>query len=249
MGTKLYKDKIEYSKSLLTAAMIFNTIVLAANFAGQKPLVIFHLIVSAGSALFPLTYLVSVLITEIYGRESAKHIIRLGLICNVLVAIFIHQTIQFPYPEFWDKQPYYEIVMQQMWQILIFSSFAYILSEYTNLYVFTYLTRIWKGNNFRFRVFCSTLCAVIIDTLFLIPIMIKSSPAYDVVIYKVVSLIIFKSCFVFTGLFFISAVRDLILRKELNAKMADAFSCKIIESIDNADPKNVFWFKNNKKVR
>lgn len=250
MSAELFKDRVEYSKSLLVSAMLFNTIVMAANFVGQKPLAIFGLIVSAGSAIFPLTYLISVLVTEIFGRESAKSIIRTGFVCNILIAIFISLTIHFPHPEFWDSQLHYETIMQQMWKIFVLSSLAYILSEYTNLYVFTYITKMWQGKNFQLRVFCSTLCAIIVDTLFLIPLMMKSSPTYSVIIHKVISLIIFKCCFVFSGLLFISFIRDLIINSEISRRQLTTFSDHALESstYKQNSTSNIFWYRDKSKV-
>ncbi len=230
--------------------MLFCTIVMAANFVGQKPLLIFGLIVSSGSAIFPLTYLISVIVTEIFGRESAKNIIATGFICNVLVSIFISLSIQFPYPEFWTIQLQYKAVMEQMWKILVISSCAYIISEYVNLYVFTYLTKRFKQKYFQLRVFGSTLCAVIIDTLFLIPIMANSSPTYMIIVHKIISLIVFKSCFVFSGILFISFIRDYIIKSENKRKQLSGFSHKDegLEVDSNGSISNVFWYQHDKKA-
>ncbi len=248
MASDVLREKVVYSKSLLVSAMLFITIVMAANFVGQKPLLIFGLIVSSGSAIFPLTYLISVIVTEIYGRECAKNIIATGFICNILVAIFILLSLQFPHPEFWTKKLQYEAVMQQTWKILVLSSFAYIVSEYTNLNVFTYVTKRFKQRYFQLRVFCSTLCAVIIDTLFLIPIMVTTSPTYMIIVHKIISLIIFKSCFVFSGILFISFIRDYIIKSENKRRQLSGFSHKD-EGLEVDSISNVYWYQHDKRSR
>jgi len=242
VGSDLLREKVIFSKSLLVLAMLFNTIVMAANFVGQKPLLVSGLIVSSGSVIFPLTYLISIIVTDIFGRESAKSIITMGFICNLLVALFILLTIQFPHPEFWTKQLQYEAVMQQTWKIFVLSSLAYLASEYTNLNIFTYLTKRFKKGNFQLRVFSSTACAVIIDTLFLIPIMISSSPTYMIMMHKIASLIIFKSIFVFSGIVFISVIRDYIIKNEEGKK---------INIPTNTPPSysNVVWYQQDKSQR
>lgn len=228
--------------------MLFIMLVMAANFVGQKPLLIFGLIVSSGSAIFPLTYLITVIVTEIFGRDSAKTIIATGFICNILVALFILLTIQFPYPTFWTKQVQYEAVFRQMWKIFALSSLAYIASEYTNLNVFRYVTTRFKQRYFELRVFCSTLCAVIVDTLLLIPIMLSSSPTYMIIIHKIISLIIFKSAFIFSGILFISFIRDYIIKSESKRRQLDEFSSEQLNIVTNANPSssNVFWFQTKK---
>jgi len=234
-----------FPKSLLVAAMLFNTVVMAANFVGQKPLLVFGLVISSGSILFPLTYLITVIVTEIFGRESAKNIIIIGFMCNIIVAGFILLSIQFPSPAFWMNQVPYQTIMQQMWKIFVLSSVAYIVSEYTNLNVFTYFTKRFKQKYFQLRVFYSTGCAVIVDTLFLIPIMMSSSPSCLVVLHKIISLITFKCIFVFTGIIFISFIRDYIAKIENERKQQVEFLYYNRNSSENSDPSltNVVWYQ------
>lgn len=228
--------------------MAFSAVVMVANFVGLKPLAIAGFIISAGSILFPLTYLMTTLTAEVFGRKSANSIIKMGLLCNIFAALFVYKTISFPYPPFWDKQAHYEVIMEQTWRIFVLSSFAYILSEYANLIIFSYITRRLKGGYFHLRVFISTLSAVIIDTLMLVPIMIHSSPTVMVVIRKILSLIIFKSCFILFGLMFISLIRDYLVQNERNKNSGSTDVDMVSDILEpmtyKARPQsNVYWYK------
>jgi len=184
------------SFSLILFIFLYSTVILASNIVGQKPLEMFGFIVSAGSTIFPLTFVIIAIITEIYGRVTANYVIFLGLVMNLLVAVYINATVLLPPPSFWGGQGAYEVVMRGSTNIFILSSFAYILSEYSNVYIFTTLSRILKLKLFLLRFFIATLSAVVIDTLALLPIILKSSPSISIVLVKLGSLISIKMLFI-----------------------------------------------------
>jgi uncharacterized integral membrane protein (TIGR00697 family) len=205
------------SINVMILVFTFSSIVMAANIVGQKPLAIFGLIVSAGSAIFPITFLITAIITEVYGRRVANQVIFIGLIMNLLMATFIQATIYLPFPSFWHRQEEYQLVMASSINIYVMSSVAYILSEFTNVYVFSYLSKKFKGKAFLLRLFISTVLALTIDTLALVPIMLKSSPTYGILIKKFISLVLFKLLFIACGAPFAGIIKRKIKKSEDNS--------------------------------
>lgn len=202
------------SINVMVLVFTFSSVVMAANIVGQKPLAIFGLIVSAGSAIFPITFLISAIITEVYGRRVANQVICIGLIMNLLMAAFIQATIYLPHPAFWQRQESYQLVMASSISIYVMSSVAYILSEFTNVYMFSYLSKKFKGKGFLLRLFISTVLALIIDTLALLPIMLKSSPSYGILVKKFISLVLFKLLFIACGAPFAGIIKRKIKKSE-----------------------------------
>lgn len=228
--------------SLIILSMTFNTIVMTSNFVGHKPLYFFGLIVSSGSVIFPLTYLVTAIVTEVYGRQVASLIILMGLICSLFASFYISQSIHFPYPGFWTNQEAFAEIMGQAKNIFMLSSVAYILSEYTNLYVFTRLSQIYKGNKFVFRVLCATFLAVIIDTLALLPIILKSSSSGQIVLRKTLSLIGFKFAFICLFTTFIPFIRQFLIKNKNESVIAVQADSYEDLSLPEAESKsNVIW--------
>lgn len=200
--------------NIITLVFIFSSVVMAANIVGQKPVVVFGLIISSGSAIFPLTFLITAIITEVYGRKMANYIIFIGLITNLLIAGFINLSICLPPPSFWQHQDAYELVMTNSIYIYIMSSVAYVASEFTNVWTFSYLAKQCKGKCFLFRLLFSTAIALIIDTLALVPIMLKSSPTTGILVKKFVSLVVFKLLFILCGAPFAGIIKRKLKKSE-----------------------------------
>lgn len=77
-----------------TLCVIFSVLIVTGNLIYQKfvvlPLLPFHIFeLSVGAILYPLTFLLTDLITEFYGKEKANFCVKLGIGMNILIAIVI----------------------------------------------------------------------------------------------------------------------------------------------------------------
>ncbi|MFY9589172.1 queuosine precursor transporter [Rickettsia endosymbiont of Halotydeus destructor] len=73
---------------------LFAVLVVTSNLIYQKfvylPILPFHTFeLSVGAIFYPLTFLITNLITEFYGKLKAKFCIRLALIMNILVSLIL----------------------------------------------------------------------------------------------------------------------------------------------------------------
>ena len=74
--------------------VLFSVLLVMGNLIYQKfvflPIFSFHTFeLSVGSILYPLTFLVTDLITEFYGKEKANFCVRLGIFMNIFIACII----------------------------------------------------------------------------------------------------------------------------------------------------------------
>lgn len=77
-----------------TLCVLFSVLIVTGNLIYQKivslPLLPFHTFeLSAGALLYPLTFLLTDLITEFYGKKKANFCVRLGIGMNILIASVI----------------------------------------------------------------------------------------------------------------------------------------------------------------
>ncbi len=77
----------------------FATLIVTGNLIYQKfvylPIIPFHTFeLSVGAILYPLTFLITDLITEFYGKEKARFCIKLAISMNVLAALIISGMCQ-----------------------------------------------------------------------------------------------------------------------------------------------------------
>jgi len=85
---------INTEKIYTILCVLFTTLIVTGNLVYQKfvslPLLPFHTFeLSVGAILYPLTFLLTDLITEFYGKEKANFCVKLGITMNIIVAILI----------------------------------------------------------------------------------------------------------------------------------------------------------------
>ena len=90
---------MQFSGKLVIIAALAVTVLLVSNIIAIKPVALFELpfnligsnlfVVSAAIVCFPVGYIISDILTEVYGFRVARGVIWLGFVCNLLmVALF-----------------------------------------------------------------------------------------------------------------------------------------------------------------
>ena len=86
-------------KYLLLIAMLYATFSVSADVVAFKFSVFFNLIESGATIIFPLTYVLADITTEVYGWHNAVKIVWFGLICEAVFAGIIMAVINLPNSE------------------------------------------------------------------------------------------------------------------------------------------------------
>ena len=87
------------SETFLVMCVVYTTCLLLSNLIAGKIISIFNISLPAAVILFPITYVLCDVFTEVYGFKKAKNVIWLGFACN-LVAVFVYLiAIVLPYPD------------------------------------------------------------------------------------------------------------------------------------------------------
>src|SRR5438046_9805956 len=73
----------------ITCAALFVTCLLAANTIAAKLVVVVGVVLTAGIVIFPLSYVLGDVLTEVWGYAAARRVIWLGFGCNVLMVLAI----------------------------------------------------------------------------------------------------------------------------------------------------------------
>src|SRR5262245_54588271 len=135
MRFKMRQETSKYSIWFVVLVGVFITCLITANIIAVKLVNVLGLIVPAGIVIFPISYIVGDVLTEVYGYRQARRVIWLGFMCNliVVVAIWIGQQLQ-P-ASFWDAQAAYERILGFTPRLLVASFLAYLIGEFTNSFV------------------------------------------------------------------------------------------------------------------
>ena len=96
-----------YSVWFVLVVAGFITCLIAANIIAVKLIGVAGLVLPAAIIIFPISYIFSDVLTEVYGYSQARRVIWLGFLCNLIVvaAIWIGQLL--PAASFWGGQGAY----------------------------------------------------------------------------------------------------------------------------------------------
>ena len=160
---------MKYSWRFVVVAGVFVTALVVSNIVAVKLVEMSGRIFPAGLVIFPLSYLLGDVLTEVYGIRSARRVIWLGFACNLLALGAIQAAIHLPAldPEF---QVQFEAVLGTTWRLFLASLAAYIVGELANAYVLAYMKGATRGRWLWTRTIGSTIVGEGLDSLIFVTI-------------------------------------------------------------------------------
>jgi queuosine precursor transporter len=111
----------------------------------------------AGIIVFPVSYIIGDVLTEVYGFRTARGVIWLGFACNLLVALLLWLGGIIPSEVFWQGQDAYNVILGQFPWILLGSFSAYLVGEFSNSAILAFLKFSTKGRFLWVRTISSTI--------------------------------------------------------------------------------------------
>ena len=106
--------------------------------------------------LFPLSYAIADVITEVYGYKIARQIIWSALIAGCIFCIALKFVSALPPPAFWKKQNSYEIVFSHILRAYFATTIASLAGSFANIYIISRWKILMYGKYFWFRSLFST---------------------------------------------------------------------------------------------
>ena len=154
-----------YSLAFVTVVALFVTTLIAANITAVKLVGIAGLVIPAGVVVFPISYILGDVLTEVYGFRSARRVIWLGFLCNLIAVGAIYVGGLLPPAPIWDAQGAYERILGYTPRLLLASFAAYLVGELANSFVLAKLKVATEGRHLWARTIGSTLVGQGLDSL------------------------------------------------------------------------------------
>lgn len=148
---------------LLTALYI--TFQLVSDVTAGKIISFFGFPVSVTVIYFPVTYILSDVLTEVYGYAKSRSVIWLVLLCSVLAGISYQLVVVLPPASFFTANDSYIQIFGQVPRILIGGWIAVFAGEISNSYVLAKLKIICNGRWLWVRTISSTIVGQFVNTL------------------------------------------------------------------------------------
>lgn len=163
-------------KNLSILNGIFVTSLLIANVVASKIVAFGAFVLPAAIVAYPLTFLMTDVIGEIWGKNEANRTVKLGVACQLISLILIGAAVKLPVASFADNQEAFNLILGQSARVVIASLAAYICSQSWDVWIFHKIRNyfISKGNDTRKVKWiwnnASTMTSQIIDTAIFITI-------------------------------------------------------------------------------
>lgn len=158
------------NKIYFTLGALFCVIVVTGNLIFQKFVTVslssqitFEL--SVGVLLYPITFLLTDITTEIYGKEAAKHVVISATICSFLVMFLIFIADLLPATD-WSKvdNQTFSRVFSVYGVGALASLIASFIAQMVDVNIYSWLKNKTKGRHLWLRNNVSTIIAQLVDT-------------------------------------------------------------------------------------
>ncbi len=178
---------------------LFVAVLLISNVASTKILQLGVFTFDGGTLLFPLSYVLCNILTEVYGYRKARKVIWTGFFSAALMAVTLIGVGALQPAEGWEHQEAYEKILGLTPRIVFASLTAYFVGEFVNSFTLAKL-KIFTGGRFLWmRTVGSTILGQGLDTAIFISI------AFAGVLQLPLLVSVFFSNYIFKILFEIAA--------------------------------------------
>lgn len=152
-------------------AAVFITTLIVSNIVAVK---IAHfggsLFLPAAVIIFPVGYIISDILTEVYGFAAMRGVIWTGFACNLLAVAVLWLSVQLPPAPFFTGQDAFAQTLGAAPRILFASFIAYLIGEFTNAFILAKLKVKTKGRFLWVRTIGSTIVGEGLDSAIFITI-------------------------------------------------------------------------------
>ena len=158
------------------AGLFIGSLVMTNLIAG-KFFVFAGLSLSCGVIAYPVTFLATDLISEIWGRKRANQVVVTGFLVSLFVTAVIYLAVRAPIdPNSYLKQDEYQKVFGLVPGLVFGSMCAYLTAQFLDIRVFEFWRNLTQGRHLWLRNNGSTVVSQLVDTTLVVTISLVAWP-------------------------------------------------------------------------
>ncbi|MFM7491665.1 MAG: queuosine precursor transporter [Actinomycetota bacterium] len=155
-----------YHRSLYPIiAAIFCALLLISNIGATKFIDIGFIKTDGGAFLFPLTYILGDVLTEVYGFKAARRVIYTGFGLGALAGFTFWLVQIAPAAAEWPNQEAFEAILGFVPQIVFASIIAFLCGQLSNSWTLVQIKKRTNGKKLWARLIGSTVVGELVDTI------------------------------------------------------------------------------------
>lgn len=166
-------------------------------------------IISAGVLPYPVTFLITDVLSELYGQKRTTHVVLAGLVASLFVLLILWLGAQFPAI---DGSPVndemFNTVFQNAWRVIAASMFAYLFAQLIDVRLFHFWKKVTNGKKLWVRNNFSTILSQGVDTTLVVVVLFIGVESWSTMSGYILDGWLFKVCcaaldtFIFYGIMY-----------------------------------------------
>ena len=204
------------SPLLVRLVVLFTSCLIISNILANRMIQVGAWSLDAGNLLFPVTYILSDMFSEVYGYQWSRRVTWWAASMNLLFAILVAVTNWLPAPDYFDPEPF-KLALGSSFRIVVASLISYVVGDLVNDKVFRKMRegkKVMQG--FTSRAILSSFVGQIVDSTLFVTIAFAGTMPLSELASMIVVNIVVKMAYEVIILPVTSQVTQKIYMKELN---------------------------------
>ena len=168
--------KEKFSTAFLLLAVLFTVCLIASNLFATKVIDLWGITLPGAVIIFPISYIVNDLISEVWGYRKARLVIWTAFAMNLFVLMVGQLVVLLPGASFWDGAEHFDYIFALAPRIVLASLLAFLAGSTLNAMVLSKMKLASEGRAFGVRAIVSSLAGEMVDSLIFMPIAFWGSP-------------------------------------------------------------------------
>jgi hypothetical protein len=139
-------------------------------------------VISVGILPYPLTFLITDILSEIYGRKRTNEVVIAGFGVSLFVLFILWLGHIFPAM---NNSPVsddaYNVVFQNSWRVIMASMAAYLSAQILDVRLFHFWKKVTKGKRLWVRNNFSTMASQLVDTFLVVTIIFIGQESFQTI--------------------------------------------------------------------
>lgn len=178
----------------LSLTLLFVVSLLVSNVITSKQVQLpFGIVMTGAVFIFPITYVLSDLFSEVYGYRWSRRTAYLGFAANLFMVVIFSLVIISPSPSFWPHQEAFKTVLGNTPRILFSSLLAYMVGDLVNDKLFQRMKVKYPTTHkgFGWRAILSSIAGELVDSLIFLPLaFLGQMPISNLVVMVIMQVVI-----------------------------------------------------------
>ena len=151
-------------------------------------------IISAGVLPYPITFLITDILSEIYGRKKTNAVVLSGLAASLFVLLIIYLGNSFDaIPDSPVNNEAYSTVFGNSWRVIFASMTAYLFAQLVDVRIYHFWKKLTNGKFLWLRNNGSTILSQLLDTTLVVLVLFYGAKPNDQLLQFIIDGWMFKA--------------------------------------------------------